>query len=262
MDLASILALFIGSSMLVMGIALDFEKGTFQIEKLMMFVDYPSIVLVIFGSLGGSMLLAQNFKNWVVSVKAGKQVFSLPKENPRELIEKIYTFAETARRDGILALENVMGDIQDNKFLVTGLQLAVDGTDPDMIASVLETELEILEDRHNQNINFWALVGKYMPTWGMIGTLVGLVLMLADMRPETIGPNMAIALLTTFYGAVLANFIAIPISDKLKSKHNEEILFKNIVLKGVMSIQQGDPPRIVQQKLNVYLPPSDRIEDK
>ncbi len=95
----------------------------------------------------------------------------------------------------------------------------------------------------------------------MLGTLIGLILMLADMRPETIGPNMSIALLTTYYGAIVANYIAIPIADKLKRKHAQEGLIKNIILKGVMSIQSGDNPRIVQQKLNIYLPPKEREYD-
>lgn len=246
--------------MLVMGMGFDFSKMLFDVKKLGGFVDYPSIIIVIFGSLTGSMMVAQNLKQWVISVKAGKLIFMLQKASPRDLINQLVGFAETARRDGILALENVTDEIEDD-YLVRGIRLAVDGTDPELIEGIMETELEILESRHNMVINFWSLVGKYAPTWGMMGTLIGLILMLADMRPETIGPNMSIALLTTYYGAIIANFIALPMADKLKSQHETEGLVKNIILKSVMSIQSGDNPRIVQQKLMIYLPPNERTFD-
>lgn len=249
-----------GTVMLVLGMGFDFTKFEFDAKKLNGFLDYPSVAIVIFGSLLGSMMLAQNLKQWVTSIKASKLVFKLPNSSAAELINQLVTFAETARRDGILALENVTDEIQDD-YLVRGIRLAVDGTDPELIEGIMETELEILEARHNVVIQFWNLVGKYAPTWGMLGTLIGLILMLADMRPETIGPNMSIALLTTYYGAIVANFIAIPVADKLKSQHENEALIKNIILKGVMSIQSGDNPRIVQQKLMIYLPPNERTFD-
>lgn len=260
MDLATIIGLIMGTVMLVLGMGFDFAKMEFDTKKLNGFVDYPSILIVIFGSMLGSMMVAQNLKQWVTALKAGKLVLSLQNTSARDLINQLVTFAETARRDGILALENVTDEIEDD-YLVRGIRLAVDGTDPELIEGIMETELEILEARHNIVIQFWNLVGKYAPTWGMMGTLIGLILMLADMRPETIGPNMSIALLTTYYGAIIANFLAIPIADKLKSQHESETLVKNIILKGVMSIQSGDNPRIVQQKLMIYLPPNERQFD-
>jgi chemotaxis protein MotA len=259
-DIASIVGLFMGASMLIVGMGFDFNKMVFEASKLNGFWDPPSVAIVIFGSLLGSMMIAQNLKQWVTAIKAGKLIFSLGNSAAGPLIKQLVGFAETARRDGILALENVTDDIEDD-YLVRGIRLAVDGTDPELIEGIMETELEILELRHNDVIAFWNLVGKYAPVWGMLGTLIGLILMLADMRPETIGPNMSIALLTTYYGAIVANYIAIPIADKLKSKHAQEGLIKNIILKGVMSIQSGDNPRIVQQKLNIYLPPKEREYD-
>jgi len=259
-DIATIIGLVMGTFMLCMGMGFDFNKVEFDVNKLGGFVDYPSVFVVIIGSMMGSMMVAQNLKQWITSAKAAKLVFSIPKGAPGELINQLVGFAETARRDGILALENVTDEIQDD-YLVRGIRLAVDGTDPELIEGIMETELEIMEFRHNNVVDFWNLVGKYAPTWGMMGTLIGLVLMLADMRPETIGPNMAIALLTTYYGAVMANFLAIPMADKLKSQHQQENLVKNIILKGVMSIQSGDNPRIVQQKLMIYLPPNERTFD-
>jgi len=260
-DFASVIGLVMGTVMLVMGMGFNFNKMTFDPKKLGGFVDYPSVIIVIFGSLTGSMMVAQNLKQWVTSIKAAKLIFKMPSGNARELINQLVTFAETARRDGILALENVTDEIEDD-YLVRGIRLAVDGTDPELIEGIMETELEILETRHNESIEFWNLVGKYSPTWGMLGTLIGLILMLADMSPDTIGPNMSIALLTTYYGAIVANFIALPIADKLKSQHQNEHLIKSIILKGVMSIQSGDNPRIVQQKLMIYLPPVERNFEK
>jgi chemotaxis protein MotA len=259
-DIATIVGLIMGAVMLVVGMAFDFNKMSFDPSKMNGFVDLPSVFIVIFGSLMGSMLIAQNLKQWVTALKAAKLVFSLGNNSAGPLIKQLVGFAETARRDGILALENVTDDIEDD-YLVRGIRLAVDGTDPELIEGIMETELEILGMRHNDVILFWNLVGKYAPVWGMLGTLIGLILMLADMRPETIGPNMSIALLTTYYGAIVANYIAIPFADKLKSKHAQESLIKSIILKGVMSIQSGDNPRIVQQKLNIYLPPKEREYD-
>lgn len=249
-----------GSLMLLMGMGFDFGAMTFDPGKLSGFWDPPSVVIVILGSMLGSMMVAQNLKQWATAVKAFKLVFSVPKVSASDLIDQLVTFAETARRDGILALENVTDDIEDD-YLVRGIRLAVDGTDPELIEGIMETELEIMEQRHMNVVTFWNLAGKYAPVWGMMGTLIGLILMLADMRPETIGPNMSIALLTTYYGAIVANFIFIPVADKMKSQHETENLVKNIILKGVMSIQSGDNPRIVQQKLMIYLPPNERTFD-
>lgn len=249
-----------GTIMLVLGMGFDFAKFVFDAKKLSGFVDYPSVIVVIFGSMTGSMMVAQNLKEWVTSLKAATNLLQLQKTSAQELINQLVGFAETARRDGILALEGVVEDIEDD-YLVRGIRLAVDGTDPELIEGIMETELEIMEMRHNKVIQFWSLVGKYTPTWGMMGTLIGLILMLADMRPETIGPNMSIALLTTYYGAIIANFLALPMADKLKSQHEQENLIKTIILKGVMAIQSGDNPRIVQQRLMIYLPPNERTFD-
>lgn len=261
MDIATVIGFLMGTLMLILGMAFDFNKATFIPERMNLFVDYPSVCIVILGTMLGSMMVAQNLKQWVTAFKGSTQVFKLNNTSSRDLINQLVGFAETARRDGILALENVTEDIKDD-YLVRGIRLAVDGTDPELIEGIMQIEVDIMTERHMAVVNFWNLMGKYAPTWGMLGTLIGLILMLADMRPETIGPNMAIALITTYYGAIMANFIFIPFADKLKSKHAQEAIIKNIVLKGVMSIQSGDNPRIVQQKLMVYLPPKERDFEK
>jgi len=249
-----------GSLMLVMGMCFNFADYSFTGSKLMAFYDLPSVFIVIFGATMGSMMVAQNLKQWATAIKAAKFVFVAPTYSASALINQLVGFAETARRDGILALENVTDDIKDD-YLVRGIRLAVDGTDPELIEGILQTELDLVDARHMEVVGFWKLVGMYSPVWGMLGTLIGLILMLGDMRPETIGPNMSIALITTYYGAIMANLFAIPMADKLKSLHQKEVHIKNIILKGVMSIQSGDNPRIVQQKLMIYLPPKERRFD-
>ena len=162
--------------------------------------------------------------------------------------------AEVARRDGILALENATAEIKD-PFLVSGIQMAVDGTDPDQIESILLSDLEAVEARHADGKALFDSLGRYTPAFGMIGTLIGLVIMLKNMDdPSKIGPAMAVALLTTLYGALAANLVALPLADKLAIRSRDETAVKMIVIKGVMAIQTGDNPRIVEQKLKTFLP--------
>ena len=161
-----------------------------------------------------------------------------------------------ARRDGILSLENMTRD-NENKFLVGGIQMAVDGTDPELIEQIMASEVESVEDRHLNGKALLDNMGKFAPAFGMIGTLVGLVLMLANMDdPDAIGPGMAVALLTTLYGSMASNMLFLPLGEKLALRSQEEIMLMNIAMRGVMSIQSGDNPRIVEQKLKIYVPPS------
>ena len=163
-----------------------------------------------------------------------------------------------ARRDGILALENMTDQIED-AFVVTGIQMAVDGTDPEIIQTIMETELENLIERHDAGRGLLEAMGRYAPAYGMIGTLIGLVAMLSNMDdPSAIGAGMAAALLTTLYGAMMANVVFLPLSDKLAKRTSEEVLVKTIIVQGVMAIQSGDNPRNVETKLRTFLPPSDR----
>ena len=172
------------------------------------------------------------------------------------------SFAEVARRDGILSLEAKLDEI-DDKFIEQGIQMAVDGVDPELIEQVLENDLENLMERHETGKAILVSLGKYAPAFGMIGTLVGLVIMLQNMEDASkIGPGMAVALLTTMYGAIIANAIALPLADRLALRSSEEVLFKTVVIKGVMAIQSGDNPRVVEQKLRTFLPPSERVVEE
>ncbi len=249
MDLATIVGLVLGVALILMAIALGGSFGAY--------VDIPSIIIVIGGSFAAMLTafpLARMLKLPKVLTKAIRQA----KFDPKKLILQMVQYAEVARRDGILALEGMTKDMDDD-LLVNGIKMAVDGTDPALIEQILDADIENMQIRHEVGKSMMDSPSKYAPAFGMIGTLVGLVAMLANMDdPSAIGAGMAAALLTTLYGAVLANVIFMPLSDKLNVRNEEEILYKTIILKGVMAIQAGDNPRVVQQKLLTYLPPAAR----
>ena len=173
----------------------------------------------------------------------------------KELFEKIW---DIARKEGLLQLETAADEIDDD-FLKKGIMLIVDGTDQELVSSILETELECIEKRHNKKISFWDNLAAMGPAWGMIGTLIGLINMLKLLDdPSSIGPNMAVALITTMYGSLLANWISIPIATKLRANNRKEIAVKEIVCEGILSIQAGENPRVIEEKLKSFLAPADR----
>lgn len=219
------------------------------------YVNPPGMILVIGTSLC-VLFISFPAKNLKQLFGVAKQAVVAHNRSIDQLIEDLVSYAEIARRDGILSLENSTKDI-DDPFIVRGIQMAVDGTDPELIEQIMSTELENTVERHEQGKGMFESLGKYAPAFGMIGTLVGLVAMLSDLEdPAQIGSGMAIALLTTMYGAMIANGVALPIADRLGQRSADEILYKTIIIKGVMAIQSGDNPRIVDQKLRTFLPPS------
>ena len=220
-------------------------------------IDLPSIVVVFGGTTGAIVIafpLARVLKIHTVFLKA---VFTAPPDI-KGTITDLVKYAEIARREGILSLESAIDDMKD-EFIVRGIKMAVDGTDPELIRAVMETELEALMERHMQGKMVLDTIGRYAPAFGMIGTLMGLIFMLQNMSdPAAIGPGMAVALITTLYGAVIANLAVGPLGDKLYARDQEEVMLKTIIISGVMSIQSGDNPRVVESKLMTYLPPSMR----
>ncbi len=249
MDIGTVLGIVLGFILLLAAMLLG--------GSLMVFVDIPSVFIVIGGSITAAMTafpLANLFKLPKVIMKS---VFA-PKADLAAMIREMVSYAEVARRDGILALEG-MTDKMEDELLILGVKMAVDGTDPDLIAQVLDADVENMLARHAEGKAVLDGIGKYAPAFGMIGTLIGLVAMLANMSdPSSIGGGMAVALITTMYGAILSNVIFLPLADKLALYNERELLAKTIVIKGVMSIQSGDNPRVVEQKLKTFLSPAQR----
>ncbi len=250
MDIATMVGLVVGVGLIVWAI---FSGAG---ENVGGFFDLPSVGVVIGGTLA-TTLISFPLRSVLGVAKVVKNAFLAKETNPQKLIQDLVSYAEIARRDGILSLESVTREI-DDAFLVKGVQMAIDGTDPDLIEQILNTELDSVADRHATGKSIFETMGKYAPAFGMIGTLIGLVIMLQDMQPDKIGTGMAVALLTTMYGAILANLVCLPVADKLSRRSQEEILLKQIVIRGVMSIQSGDNPRVVEQKLKTFLSPSMR----
>jgi chemotaxis protein MotA len=226
--------------------------------NLPLFVDIPSIAIVIGGTFG-AVFICFPMKSVLGMVGFIKFVFLPQTYDYLETVKIIVSFSEQARREGILALEARLEEIPD-EFLRKGIQLAVDGTDPQLIKDILSTEIGFVEARHNENHGIISGIADLAPAFGMIGTLVGLVLMLANMSdPSNIGPAMAVALITTLYGAIVANLFFIPMTSKLKGHSGREVMLKNMMLEGIMSLQSGDNPRIVLMKLSAFLDPKSRV---
>ena len=244
MDIATIVGFIAAVTCLMVGIG----------PNLSSMIDPSSMVIVVGGTLAAT-LIANPLPEVIGLIGVIKCAILTNVPVPTIIIERIVGFAETARREGILSLEQAIEE-GDDPFLSTGVRLAVDGTEPDLIMDILETELQFVQERHEQGQTIIANMGNAAPAFGMIGTLIGLVIMLKNMDdPAAIGPGMAIALLTTMYGAILANIIFGPISAKLKVYSSKEVLAKRMIIEGIMSIQSGDNPRIVEHKLSVFLSP-------
>ena len=249
MDIATFFGIVFGMVMILLAILTS--------GNLNLYVDPASILIVVGGTFAATLVSFPLMKvRGVFGVV--KNAFTWKSVSPLETVHLLVEFAERARREGILALENSLEEI-DDKFLRSGIRLAVDGVEPDLIKDILDTELAFIEDRHKEGQQILLAMGTYAPAFGMIGTLIGLVGMLANLNdPSNIGMPMATALLTTLYGALAANLVFLPIADKLKHRTAEEVLVKEVTIEGIMSIQSGDNPRIAEHRLMAYLSPRER----
>jgi chemotaxis protein MotA len=245
MDIATVIGIVLGAGLLAGAIMLK--------TSILTFFDAASVAIVLGGTAAAALIsfpLSQVIKILVVV----RKVFFTKPVNPASYVGTIVRLAEVARRDGILSLESQLSDGDHDEFLARGLRMAIDGQDPSVIEAALEQEVETIAERHANGKALFDNIGKYAPAFGMIGTLIGLVIMLQQMEDASkLGPAMAVALITTFYGALIANLFALPIADKLALRSSQEIAAKLLVIRGVMSIQAGDNPRIVQQKLLAFL---------
>ncbi len=249
MDIGSIVGIAITAALVLWSLIIGAGIGPY--------VDFPSVLIVVGGTIG-IVMASFPINRLITGMKAMAKAFVFIPLSAQKLIEQLVDFAVKARRDGILSLESEEENMRD-EFLRKGIRLAVDGTEPEVIRSILETDLENMAERHRSNAEVANMFIDIAPAMGMIGTLIGLVAMLLNMSdPSAIGPAMSVALITTFYGSVIANMFATPIYVKIRNRSAEEEHIRQIMLAGIMAIQSGDNPRIVEQKLNAYLPPSQR----
>jgi chemotaxis protein MotA len=243
-DLTTLIGIIAGIVFIIIGIELEGNIGNFY--------DVASILITLGGTVAATLIhypFSQIARFGGILMK----VFTYKRQDVSEGIRIILDFAVAARREGLLTLEARAGDIED-RYLKKGIMLIVDGTNPELVRNMMETELNFIEERHKQGQSILESMASYAPAFGLIGTLIGLINMLKHLNdPSSLGPAMAVALITTFYGAILANMIFLPMAGKLKSYTSEEILYKEVILEGILSIQAGENPRIIEEKLNAFI---------
>jgi chemotaxis protein MotA len=250
MDLGSVIGLVLVYALV--GVAMTLGVG------IPAYMDAQSGLLVI-GGTTGALLIAFKMETMKNFSKIFMVAIKPPQSDVNGLIKTLVDYASDARRDGILALENKVNN-EENEFLKKGLSMAVDGNEPDVIRELLEIETEQTDARHKGNAAIFDQIASLAGAFGMVGTLVGLVAMLVNMSdPAAIGPAMAVALLTTLYGALLGNGFGAPIFNLLMIRNVDEMNERTMVIEGIMSIQAGDNPRVLEQKLLSFLPPLERI---
>jgi len=253
LDIATILGLFLGIGFTIWGIL--------QSGSLSDYWDFPSVIIVLGGTVAATFL-AYPLKDISNIGRVLQKAFTHKATSANEIIENIINLANVARKEGLLSLEEYASKLEDD-FLKKGIMLIVDGTDPDLVRNILETELMFLEERHGQGQGTLEAMGSFAPAFGMLGTLIGLINMLQKMDdPKAIGPNMSVALITTFYGSALANIIFLPLAQKLKVRSKSEVLVKELMIEGLLSIQAGENPRIIEEKLKTFIPPEMRVSIK
>ncbi len=248
MDIASFIGIIAGIALIIMAIGIS-PGANFGA-----FIDYPSLMIVIGGAIA-SVLVCFPLSAFFNLGRVLKVIFFNKQEDIQKLIDQLVSLAETARRDGLLALENRIEEIS-NPFIVLGIQMAVDGTRPEVIEDILRTQMDAVDARHTAGKKLFDQMGKFAPAYGMIGTLIGLIIMLGQLDdPDKLGPGMAVALITTLYGAIISNAVFLPCAEKLAYIHEHEMLTMEIALRGIMAIQAGENPRVISQKLSTFVPP-------
>lgn len=253
MDLASLIGFIVCMVLVIFGIV-GGEDGFAAIN----FFLSGSSALITFGGAFMATMMSVSMPDFIAGLKSFTLIFKPVKINVPEMIAKIIELSNVARKEGLLSLEEAAGNLED-EFMKKGIMLIVDGTDPELVRGILETELNSIEARHKDKVGFWDTCASMGPAWGMIGTLVGLVIMLQHMSdPSTLGPSMAVALITTFYGSMLANWVCTPTANKLKANNAIEVQAKEIMIEGLLSIQAGENPRVIEEKLKSFLAPKDR----
>lgn len=253
MDISTIIGLGAGVSVLIMG---TIVAGLNPLTL----IDIPSVFITFGGAVFGTMISAP-LESTTTLMNVTRKAFNQPKFDLPNLITVLVSFAEKARREGLLALEDDVQELSDD-FLKKGIQLVVDGTDPELVRNIMETEISNIAVRHANGRGWWDTFSGLAPGFGMLGTLIGLIAMLQNLGSgdsSAIGKGMAAALITTLYGSLAANLIAIPLVKKLSRRSEDELTVKQVMVEGTLSIQSGDNPRIVKEKLASFLSPTERV---
>lgn len=246
MDLASVLGLIGGIAVLLITILISGDLAGY--------LHIPSIICT-FGGTIAMTFMAFPIRKLREGFESLKYVFVYKETDAEYVIKSIIDLANIARKEGLLALEEAAQQLKDD-FLQKGVLLIVDGTDPELVRNILETELSFIEERHKSNQGVFEFMAAIGPGFGMLGTLIGLINMLANLSdPSTVGPNMAVAIVTTLYGSIIANVFCNPVVNKLKIRSSQESLMKEVMLEGMLSIQAGENPRIIEEKLKAFMSP-------
>lgn len=250
MDIGTLVGIILGIVLVIGSIVMGGGGG---------FVNLPAMMITVGGAFAATLM---NFPlpKVIGTMRIVRKAFANQDADHIALFKQLSDFSVRARRDGILGLESDVEELQ-NPFMKKGLQMAVDGNSAEIIEAVMEQDIDSMLDRHEIGHSIFQGLGNYAPAFGMIGTLIGLIQMLRNLEdPSSIGLGMSVALLTTLYGALVANLIALPIAGKLEQRTKEEEAIRRMVLQGILSIQQGDSPRVAQEKLYSYMSPALRTK--
>lgn len=252
LDFATIVGLLCGFAMIIAAIMLGSTPSAF--------INPPSILIVIGGTLAITTICF-NFAEMIGTLRVVAQAMFRKTQEPFDAAYKSLQVAEVARKQGVLALQNVVGSVRNEPFLHKGISMVIDGTPGEEVEQILRRDLQSTMQRHRQSASVLRKMAEFAPAMGLIGTLIGLVQMLGNLQdPTTIGPAMAVALLTTFYGAVLANMVFLPLASKLERNSAEEAMINQIFLLSSVSIGRQENPRRLEMLLNSILPPSQRVK--
>lgn len=247
MDIATVIGLISGIALVLGSIIMGGSAGTF--------VNVPSILVVVGGSIA-TCFIRFSMNDVINTLSVAMKAFLVKMQSPEEIIEQMVGYAKTAKKEGLIALEK---EKPSDKFSAKALRYLADGFDEGLIRDILNKEIQLMVQRHTVGQNVFKALGGAAPAFGMIGTLIGLVQMLSNMSdPSSIGPSMAVALLTTLYGAMIANICCLPIADKLALRCEQEQANKNMILEAAVAISQGTSPMVLEEALKVYLTPKQR----
>ncbi len=250
------------SSLIGMLSGIGFVLGTILMgSSLMLFVNIPSILIVVGGTIAAAMI-AYPLGDFLSVFKSTMKVFLFKIEKPEDIVANLSELSNKARKGGLLSIESDIQSTED-PYLASALQMTVDGVKTADIADIMQKKMALTKKKLTLGADILSSMGSFAPAFGMIGTLIGLVQMLANLDdPSTIGPKMAVAMITTFYGSVMANLFFIPMAEKLNGRAEEEITNMNIIFEGIVSIREGEHPKLMEDKLNVYVSGAAAKEEK